>query len=362
MAEPKKDSPQQVEKSEVWTDEEFEAFIDTELTKDPLHKDYPELFKRAPKIISLWRQRYEGNAPLWKRLFNKERVLKEFIEAAPFIDAIERLVLSTELKDGEKFRIIDLACGRGYLSMFLSELLPPERVERCILVDKQWPMHNLPPKQHHINWSHIYGSFKDSSIPYNYYESWPVKLNTSKVNLKNSKEVTNMEERLFQNKGPIVLVAVHLCGTLSLRAVEIFNRNPETKFFCLKPCCLPTMVHAKRDEIFKLGEHSFPAKEVCMAGKWKKGEWHGPPRTVTQKYFERWADHLYLGIDDRDATKIKKTIMVQRFGGYQNEYLLAERLSETNSVWDVLQQSPEGGEEFNDDDVANICQPVGDSS
>ena len=177
--------------------------------------------------------------------------MKEFIEAAPFIDAIERLVLSTELKDGEKFRIIDLACGRGYLSMFLSELLPPERVERCILVDKQWPMHNLPPKQHHINWSHIYGSFKDSSIPYNYYESWPVKLNTSKVNLKNSKEVTNMEERLFQNKGPIVLVAVHLCGTLSLRAVEIFNRNPETKFFCLKPCCLPTMVHAKRDEIFK---------------------------------------------------------------------------------------------------------------
>jgi len=47
MAEPKKDSPQQVEKSEVWTDEEFEAFIDTELTKDPLHKDYPELFKRG---------------------------------------------------------------------------------------------------------------------------------------------------------------------------------------------------------------------------------------------------------------------------------------------------------------------------
>lgn len=360
MAESNTDSSQLVEKTEVWTNEEFEAFIDTELTKDPLHKDYPELFKRAPKIISLWRQRYEGNAPLWKRLFKSERVLKEFIEAAPFIDSIERLVLSTELKDGEKFRIIDLACGRGYLSMFLSELLPPDRVERCILVDKQWPMHNMPPKEHHINWSHIYGSFKDSSIPYNYYDSWPVKLNTSKVNLKNSKEVTNMEQRLFQNKGPIVLVAVHLCGTLSLRAVELFNRNPETKFFCLKPCCLPTMVHAKRDEIFKLGEHSFPAKEVCMSGKWKKGEWHGPPRTTTKKYFERWADHLYLGIDDKDATKIKKTIMVQRFGGYQNEFLLAERLPETNPVWDVLQRQVEG--ESNDEDLSNICQPVGDNS
>ena len=113
---------------------------------------FPILIISAPKIISLWRQRYEGNAPLWKRLFNKERVLKEFIEAVPFIDAIERLVLNTELNDGEKFRIIDLACGRGYLSMFLSELLPSDKVERCILVDKQWPMHNAPPKQHHINW------------------------------------------------------------------------------------------------------------------------------------------------------------------------------------------------------------------
>lgn len=147
-----------------------------------------------------------------------------------------------------------------------------------------------------------------------------------------------MEDRLFTNRGPIILVAVHLCGTLSLKAVELFNRNPETKFFCLKPCCLPTMVHAKRKEIFKLGEHTFEAKEVCMAGKWKKGAWIGPPRTTTKKYFERWADHLYLGIDDKGATKIKKTIMVQRHGGYQNEFLLAERLPETNSVWNVLQQ------------------------
>ena len=45
-----KDSSQQqevVEKSEVWTNEEFEAFIDTELRKDPLHIDYPDLFARG---------------------------------------------------------------------------------------------------------------------------------------------------------------------------------------------------------------------------------------------------------------------------------------------------------------------------
>ena len=40
-------SQQEVEKSDVWTNEEFEDFIDTELKKDPLHEDYPDLFARG---------------------------------------------------------------------------------------------------------------------------------------------------------------------------------------------------------------------------------------------------------------------------------------------------------------------------
>lgn len=327
-------------KSAAWTDEEFESFLRKELEKDPLRKDYPELFATAPKLICKWRQRYQGNPSLWKRLFKADRVVKEFIEAVPIIDAVQRLVINSDLDDGEKFTIIDLACGRGYLSMLLSELLPPEKVKKFVLVDRQWPMHNMAPTNQHISWTHIYGSFKeveDQSIPC-YYETWPIRLNTSKVNLKKSKEIRSMEQRLFTDKGPVILVAVHLCGTLSLKAVELFNNNPETRFFCLKPCCLPGMVHAKRDEIFRLGEHSFDSKQVCMAGKWKKNVWKGPPRSVTKTYFERWADNLYLGVDDSDGAKIKKTIKVQSDGGYQNEFLFAERLPETAPVWDVLRQ------------------------
>lgn len=132
------------------------------------------------------------------------------------------------------------------------------------------------------------------------------------------------------------------------------------------------MVHAKRDEIFRLGDHSFDSKVsniyryidcvvmkafnlhftffemecdcdpynqlVCMAGKWKKNVWKGPPRHVTKVYFERWAENLFLGMNDRDAAKIKKNISVQHGGGYQNEFLFAERLPETAPVWDVLRQ------------------------
>ena len=129
-------------KSPAWTDEQFEAFLHQELNDHPLSKDYPELFATAPKLICKWRQRYQGNPTLWKRLFNKDKVIKEFVESAPVIAAVEQLVLNADLEEGKKYTIIDLACGKGYLSMLLSELLPPSKVDKFILVDKQWAQHS----------------------------------------------------------------------------------------------------------------------------------------------------------------------------------------------------------------------------
>lgn len=166
----------------TYTDEEFQQFISDELKQSPLYEEYPTVFEAAPKVMTEWRQRYRGNPALWKRLFQKDRVIKEFIEAAPIIDAVIRLVDNTNLENGKQFTIFDLACGRGYLSMMLSHLLPPSKVKKIVLVDKQWPMHNVTPQTHHISWTHIYGSYKkveDQSIPC-YFDTWPIRLHTSK--------------------------------------------------------------------------------------------------------------------------------------------------------------------------------------
>ena len=265
----------------------------------------------------------------------------------PVIDAVVKLVEGSELEN-ETFTILDLCCGKGYLSMLLSELvraasaplfepaifsdsdqLPVEKISKIVLVDKMFAMTNMTPSAKHISWTHIYGSkmkCEDQAIP-NYSESWPIKLETAKVDLKAGRELRSLEKRFLQGHGPVILVAIHLCGTLSLKAVELFNRNSDVKFFCLKPCCLPGMVHAKRNEIFQLGGHSFDSKEVCMAGKWKKNKWIGPPRSVTKNFFDRWADNLFWGIDETDAEKSKRTIMVQTAGGYQNEFLYAQRVA-----------------------------------
>jgi hypothetical protein len=182
----------------------------------------------------------------------------------------------------KKLLVIHTVCFIGYLSMLLSEMLPPSRVERFILIDKAWPLHNQSEDEiqsHHINHDHIYEP---------YYERWPIPLVTSKRDLKKSRQCQDLSNRYFAANGteddgsshpnPVIVLAIHLCGTLSIKAIEFFNQHPHSiVLLCLKPCCLPPMVHAKRQEIFVLSsssctnqqQHSFPATSVCMPGKWK---------------------------------------------------------------------------------------------
>lgn len=52
---------EETEQNYGWTDEEFEAWIASELSSDPLAQVYPEIFKEAPRCITNWRARFRGN-------------------------------------------------------------------------------------------------------------------------------------------------------------------------------------------------------------------------------------------------------------------------------------------------------------
>lgn len=441
------------------TDEDFLNLIATELQKKYpiISRDYPTIVEKIPSIITKWRRRFRGNVAVWKRIFHIDHIIKEFIEAVPVIDTVYRLIdhstrisnddinsddENTKLKkkkQQKQFTIIDLASGKGYLSMILSELLPLEKVFRIVLMDKAWPMRNLQPTSNNINWEHIYGktnvgnmgSEKDDEtdddvvVPITvdvteeddelstanetswtaqgsreetpaktYYDTWPIALDTSKQDLKHSRQLKKIQEHYLSNPDhPVIILAIHLCGTLSMKAVQLFNDNPKTvHFLALKPCCLPGMVHAKRHEIFHLGDHSFPAHEVCIHGKWKKNTWTGgPPRNHIEQRFQCWSNHLYCGIlnednvdDDDDGVvvsgdddktkqtpdgnlllspsssthappslslkqqqqqqhnrpirKIHTRVMVQQGGGFQNDFLFAERDPHTTEIWTELER------------------------
>lgn len=340
------------------SDDEFQAWLYEQIQDVPGRATYDEVYRDAIQAIVKWRKRYRGNPMLWKRIFKKDRVIKELIEAAPIIDTVKRRILNSE--SDEKYTILDLCSGKGYLSMFLSEMLPLDKVERLVLIDKAWAIASKETKAlkpHHMNWDHIYGQVPIPGNATTYFTTWPIPLYTSKQNLKDSCNPRQMKKHFFDKiDGPIIVLAIHLCGTLSLKAVDMFNKHDNVKFFALKPCCLPPMVYAQRGDVFTIGHHQFLAKDVCSNGSFTKKDWNGPPRWHLQPKFETWANHLFEGVDvgtytkhqivnqkrlvssNDDSAKVKDEIMIQVDGGFQNTYIFAERAPLTSSIWDRYQQ------------------------
>ena len=324
---------------------EFSAWLSDRLSTSAGVNEHADLFADCHAGILRWRRRYRGNPRLWRALFKGDKVVKEIVEAAPVLAAARELVHAAP--SGETFTIVDLCSGKGFLSMVLSELLPPDRVARCVLVDKAWPPFDWegPIAEHHISTEHIYG---EGEVAGGYFSTWPIPLYTSKQDLKNRATLRGLRARLFDKcEGPVLVLAVHLCGTLALRAVDLFNDHEKVRLLALKPCCLPPMLFAKpTDERpstnFTIGSHTFDAREVCAPGRFRAGGvWDGPPRADLIPRFERWSDHLLRGIDLPEAgaagRKAQLYARVQLKGGYQNRFIFAERGAHvTEALWERI--------------------------
>lgn len=138
-----------------------------------------------------------------------------------------------------------------------------------------------------------------------YLSLWPIPLHASKQDIKTKSAFKFLNKTCFDTTGQVFVLAVHLCGILSIRAVKMFNAFPQCSFLALKPCCLPDMSHAKRKETFLIGKHKFLASEVCSPGKFVSksksarsgNKWLGPPRHHLAAKFNLWADNLLHGIE-----------------------------------------------------------------
>merc|ERR1740129_2472325 len=61
---------------------------------------------------------------------------------------------------------------------------------------------------------------------------------------------------------PCFICAMHLCGTLSLRAAQIFNATARAQALALVPCCMPPKKHASGEVVYQLGGHSWAAADM----------------------------------------------------------------------------------------------------
>lgn len=300
----------------------FEAWLFGLLVAGVTGRRFLATSERVAKVICHWRSNFPGK--LWARLSRDScaTLIKEAREAIPVIAFVQQRVEALDVEHGP-VTILDLCSGLGFLGMLLVEILPSQRVHACVLMDQAWPLkgrveadaadENLPSRRNRtrLNWDHIY------DLP------WPSTLTTRRSDLKLPSTHAQILSRILEpSPGPVFVLGIHLCGILSIRAIETFNRGPKCVGLVLKPCCLPSMDYVKQQTRWTLGAHSFAAAEVCMWGKYNKNQWQGPVKATLGVRFRAWADNLHRGIV-ADSKRTDRVPLVEDH--YQDAYLFAER-------------------------------------
>ena len=211
-------------------DDEFFHALRENVRACPAYSAHAELLEECCEIAGVtWRARFWEDKALWKRIRRGKRLAKELSEIAPVLARAREAAASFRLSaSGKRLVILDLCSGFGYLAMFLSELLAPwaDKVEKIVLVDVRWAPHNVAAGPQHLNPRHLLAA------------GWPIRMTTSRANLKAPSDRRGLARTFLSHGHPAWLLGVHLCGTLSLRAVDMFNDAPSIVSFALKPCCV----------------------------------------------------------------------------------------------------------------------------
>jgi hypothetical protein len=163
----------------------------------------------------------KSNNP-WTKI--RKRIAKELNECEPCLEYVIHMVENST--EGETFTIADICSGFGLCSMLLAELLPPGKVDKIWLIDKQWPHKETLPQ--HITTEHIYG------------RNYPIPLRIRKMDMKKSREIKQVHTRVLDPApGPVIMIGIHLCKALSVHAIKLYQASPKAAALILKPCCLP---------------------------------------------------------------------------------------------------------------------------
>ena len=219
------------------------------LKSRPAHLQYPDLIARCRPIVQLWNDSYATSLPkFWKR--TRRNLPKELNESVFILEEMIHLVENYEKE--EPLTILDMCSGIGYLSMFLSHLLPTEKVSRIVPIDILFRSHE--DKGHkeddeedrkHLSTIHLRSSIH------------PIEIRPRRANIKSGRELRQIAHYCIeQAPEPVIILGVHLCKALSVHTVRLFNTSSKASRLYLKPCCLPGRKDVKRrDPPFWTFEH-----------------------------------------------------------------------------------------------------------
>ena len=219
--------------------------LETRGISSPLSESFQSTTLQLVKILRQWGNVWAGH-PAWKSVLNKKSLYHEAEESIVALHHLNEW-LQSQAKGKNSITVVDLCCGKGLFSMFLSYMImhfwKDCRVSKIILLDKSVM----------IDWRHIDAANKIAPLENRpHLELW------KGVNLHKYDTVL---DRLLQLDATLALVGIHLCKTLSTSAISLVHGLGEQTcpFLCLVPCCVPRVVTSRMmpDDRRRIGIHQY---------------------------------------------------------------------------------------------------------
>jgi hypothetical protein len=133
---------------------------------------------------------------------NKRHLKKEISESCAILKALEGV-------KSQQLQLIDLCSGSSLTTTLFGILFPESKAVAVDMLSKEFAPHYL----------------KDN-------------LSYLQADINKEAFVSTLQKNHMGDDGA-VLVGMHLCGDLSIRAIEIFETLPQIKVIILSPCCFP---------------------------------------------------------------------------------------------------------------------------
>lgn len=202
------------------------------------------------------------------------KLKKEITEAHAALAHVRRALRGHgDLGDaGERLLFVELCSGRGFLSLVLGDAFPRARIR---MIDNDTRM----------DVSHV-KAFSSANTSFHALDLL-------------SDECEAFIRETAESGDVVVMVGVHLCGILSHRAIEIYERIPKVTALVVAPCCLP---RRRRHDVF--GYH---CKDIA--------------RSVGIDPHQCWATQLFFRLPlsskrnmvvDQDMLSEHKTFLIAR--------------------------------------------------
>ena len=220
--------------------------------------------------------------PALHRVNRTGNFTRELTEALAMLDRLRRITAHTP---DDSWHILDLCCGKAFFATIVG-VLHPDYLVHCL--DKQPPTY----------------------IPH--FDAVPSLAQTVRY-VRADVLAAGFGERVAEliaaNHGRrVVILGMHLCGQLSLRAINLLRSTPRVAALVLSPCCLPA------------------AKDANGA----------PPSVYATRepaeQYERWCDYLEAKVADAAATCIECSREVETAMISQKNVVLSAVRADTTAV------------------------------